>query len=103
MRISDWSSDVCSSDLAAPTAPPAPGRFSTTTGWPSSLAKGTASARAMTSLLAPGAKGTISWIDLEGQAGSVLAWLEDTASSPPARIQPHSCRLELDLLVFPLI
>lgn len=50
-----------------PMVPPAPGRFSTTTGWPSATLRRSAIGRAMVSVAEPGVKGTMMRIDFEGQ------------------------------------
>jgi hypothetical protein len=46
----------------APTAPPAPGRFSTTTGCPSAMVSRSASARASTSVPLPAVIGAMNLI-----------------------------------------
>ena len=50
----------------APIEPPAPGRFSTTTGWPQRLARRSLTTRAMTSVTPPGEKATMTRTGLEG-------------------------------------
>ena len=52
-------SAFCFDAWLMPTAPPAPIRFSTIIGWPSSLASGIANGRAVMSAMPPGASGTI--------------------------------------------
>ncbi len=68
----DAISSVCPSggDLATispPIMPPAPGRLSTTTGWPSSSLRPGATARALISTLPPGANGTTIRMGLTGK------------------------------------
>src|SRR5437870_5270213 len=50
-----------------PMVPPAPGRFSTTSGWPSAAASLSATGRAMVSVADPGVKGTMMRIGLAGK------------------------------------
>src|SRR5262245_62044081 len=49
-----------------PIVPPAPGRFSTTTGWPSAACSLSATGRAMVPVAEPGVNGTMMRIGLEG-------------------------------------
>ena len=51
---STWPSGLASATKRAPTAPPAPALFSTTTGWPSFGSRARAMVRATLSLVAPG-------------------------------------------------
>ncbi len=88
---------VCPSGSALATAvrpmlPPAPGRFSITSGWPSfSLTRG-AMARTMASALPPGGKVTITRMGLVGQAASwARAGLAKANSVAPPRAA-HSAR-----------
>ena len=69
-------SSVCPSGAlcataATPTALPAPGRFSTTKGWPKRACSRSASGRAMASFDPPGVKGTTM---RTGRAGQPSAW-----------------------------
>ncbi len=56
-----------------PSMPPAPPTFSTSTGWPSSTRKPSATIRAITSLDPPAAKGTINVIGRVGQSSARVA------------------------------
>src|SRR6185436_17114817 len=49
-----------------PIVPPAPGRFSTITGWPSAACSLSATGRAMVSVAEPGVNGTMTRIGFEG-------------------------------------
>src|SRR5207302_3205972 len=62
----DWSSDVCSSDLMNLGQPPAPARFSITSGWPRFILG--ASIRMIKSGGPPGGEGTTTRIGFAGQA-----------------------------------
>ena len=59
---------------SAPTRPPAPGRFSTTMGWPSRVPMVSARMRDSVSPAPPGGKLTIQRIGRSGQAGGDCAW-----------------------------
>src|SRR2546421_4786673 len=61
--------------------PPAPGLFSTTTGWPSACCSLGAMRRAERSTGPPGAYGTTRWIGRDGQACGKTALLAQSASS----------------------
>ena len=64
--------------------PPAPGRFSTTTGWPRARESGSASARATMSGWPPGAKGTTSftaWAGVHSRCGEAPRQARTTARS----------------------
>src|SRR3712207_2104014 len=67
VTISVWPSAAACATCAAPIAPPAPARFSTTKGWPVRACSRSASGRATTSLEPPGGKGTTSRTGREGQ------------------------------------
>src|SRR6185295_5636411 len=71
--------------------PAAPGLFSTITVTSSRLASGTASARAMTSLLPPGANGTTIWISL-GSASCADATVVKPAQATMQRTNRASGR-----------
>ena len=60
VTMSVWPSAGACATCAAPMAPPAPGRFSTTKGWPVRACNRSASGRATTSFEPPGGKGTTS-------------------------------------------
>src|SRR5205807_5602901 len=62
--------------------PPAPGRFSTTTGAPSAGASFSESTRAIRSGELPAGKGTIRWIARDGQ---IFASVASCASAPAAQ------------------
>ena len=63
--------------------PPAPGRFSTTTGWPSTGVRAFASARARTSVAAPGGKATTMRTGRSGQeCARTIAGVASTAPAP---------------------
>src|SRR5258708_17624162 len=66
---------------AVPRLPPAPGRFSTTTGWPSAGASFSESTRAIRSGELPAGKGTIMWMARDGQ---FFASVADCADPPAA-------------------
>ncbi len=68
---------------AVPRLPPAPGRFSTTTGWPSAGASFSESTRAIRSGELPAGKGTIMWIVRDGQFFVSLA--PGCAGAPAAK------------------
>ncbi len=57
---------------SAPMVPPAPPRFSTTTGWPSASESLCAMGRAKMSVDPPGGNGTTSFSGFEGQACAAL-------------------------------
>ena len=61
-----WPSGVARAAASAAMLPPAPGRFSTTTGWPSRSPAPGRPARAVTSVLPPAAKPTIRRIGRSG-------------------------------------
>src|SRR5690606_33215462 len=63
---------------SAPMAPPAPGRFSTTTELPSLVERASASTRANVSLLPPGGKGTTNVMVLGKATDGWAAAIEDT-------------------------
>src|SRR3546814_578339 len=72
MCISDWSSDVCSSDLAdKPTPPPAPARFEIITGTPRYSPSFLATGREKVSMDPPAGKGTM---NVTGLSGHFSAW-----------------------------
>ncbi len=54
--------------MPIPMVPPAPGRFSSTTGWPSCVLSFSETVRAMMSVELPGVKGTTTLIGFAGQA-----------------------------------
>src|SRR4029453_15103041 len=66
--------------MSAPIVPPAPGRFSTTTCWPSALVSWSAMTRAKMSVDWPGGKGTTILI---GLAGQVCASTPDATDAAP--------------------
>src|SRR5262245_10054943 len=68
----------------APVLPPAPGRFSTTTGCPSAGDSCSAIRRAMMSAAPPAPEDTTIWI---GRDGQLCAWpcVDDRASRPSSR------------------
>src|SRR6266849_3268233 len=66
---------------AVPRLPPAPGRFSTTTGWPSAGASFSESTRAIRSGELPAGKGTIMWTARDGQPPAPVA---AGCADPPA-------------------
>ena len=57
LMSSVWPSGSARATASAPTLPPAPGRFSTTNGWPSARLSRSPTARASTSASPPGANG----------------------------------------------
>ena len=59
---------------AAPMLPPAPGLFSTVTGWPMDFASSRPIARAVMSTPPPGGKGQIMRIGFEGNAWASAPW-----------------------------
>ena len=67
-----------------PVAPPAPGRLSTITGWPSAVDRRWAMKRPMTSAPPPGANGTMIVMGFAGQAcaKAVAATATASASAP---------------------
>jgi hypothetical protein len=67
INSSVWPSGLAAATVCDATMLPALGRFSTTTGWPSDRAIGSATARAVRSAMPPGANGTISVIGLSGK------------------------------------
>ncbi|MCY1372718.1 hypothetical protein D9M69_599480 [compost metagenome] len=77
--------------------PPAPARFSTTTGWPRRCDNGSASRRASVSAEPPGAKPTRSRTGLAGfQASAAMAGeaaRAETANNAPAA----RCRVRLNM------
>src|SRR5215212_6964807 len=66
-----WPSGAAFATASAPIVEPAPGRLSTTTGWPSALAKPSDITRATTSVKPPGENGTTSVTGLLGYAVGV--------------------------------
>ena len=62
------------SAYSVPSVPPAPGRFSTTTGWPSLSLSTLEATRAMKSEPPPGAKGQTIFSDLLGKASWARPW-----------------------------
>src|SRR5512133_91756 len=66
-----------------PSVPPAPARFSTTTGWPSRAASPAATRRPSRSLDPPGGKGTTSLIGRVGKAGCASAGRATAPSASP--------------------
>src|SRR5690606_13151352 len=66
--------------------PPAPGRLSTMTGWPSAWARGSEMARASASGEEPAGKGTTIWMGRSGQ----LDWADAEAAVRPAQARPSS-------------
>src|SRR5256885_1412240 len=56
-----------------PMVPPAPGRFSTSTCWPSAAESLSATGRAMVSVAEPGVKGTMMRMGLEGNDCAIAA------------------------------
>src|SRR5262245_45992141 len=66
--------------------PPAPGLFSTSTGWPSRAESSLDTVRAITSVALPGVKATTRWTGLSGQvwAWTVLAAIEVSTSQTAA-------------------
>src|SRR5690606_12028348 len=65
-----YPSGLALATCAAPILPPAPGLFSTTIGWPRSLASDSPSVRAITSIAPPGGKGTIQVMGRSGYAAA---------------------------------
>ena len=68
VNSSVWPSGSALATRPVPRLPPAPGLLSTTTGWPSAAASGSATRRAMRSGELPGGNGTTSLIGRDGQA-----------------------------------
>src|SRR5262245_8288374 len=86
-----------------PIVPPAPGRFSTITGWPSCAVSFSATVRAMMSVALPGVKGTVTRIGLAGQGCAHAAALEASSAagiSLAAAIQIPVRLIEPSLLVY---
>src|SRR5262245_10639888 len=77
--------------------PDAPGRFSTTTGWPSCVCSRSPSARAMTSVALPGVKATMMRSGLEGQACAAAGPAAASSSVPSTHSNPRLISL---LLIF---
>src|SRR5882724_5687656 len=69
---------------AVPRLPPAPGRFSTTTGAPSAGASFSESTRAIRSGELPAGKGTIRWIARDGQFASLAGCADASAAKASA-------------------
>ena len=63
---SDYAANIELAEAVAPTTPPPPALFSTTTDWPKALPKGSAMTRATMSVVPPGAKGTCNLMTLLG-------------------------------------
>src|SRR5262245_12425137 len=68
-----WPSGSALATTSAPMFPPAPGRFSTTTGWPSVLASSSPTARARTSTSPPAGNGAIMRMGFVGQVCAAAA------------------------------
>src|SRR5690606_13379602 len=67
--------------------PLAPGRFSTTTGWPSLPGRCADNWRAIRSIPVPGVNGTIRVMGRSGQAAWLAAAASDRVSAPRARMR----------------
>jgi hypothetical protein len=67
---------------AAPTPPPAPERFSTTTGWPSRCERKLPGSRPSVSVVVPGAKGTTSRSGRSGQGAGCAAAATGSRAMP---------------------
>src|SRR5688572_4434029 len=67
--------------------PPAPGLFSTTTGWPSASDRPGATRRAVMSTFPPGAKGTMMRIGFAGKACAAASVARPAARAARARLK----------------
>src|SRR6187402_1872432 len=84
-----------------PIVPPAPGRFSTITGWPQAALSRSPTRRATTSVALPAVNGTMMWMAREGyESCACAAACQNTAAdansalinficSPPSLVQPE--------------
>src|SRR2546421_10701425 len=93
-----WPSAALLATKSAPMLPPAPGLFSTTTGWPSACCSLGAIKRAERSTGPPGAYGTTRWTGLDGQscAPQWNAAARRTAASALAFFDEHLFALLAD-------
>src|SRR5438094_2316919 len=76
-----WPSGALFATKSAPMLPPAPGLFSTTTGWPSACCSLAAMRRAERSTGPPGAYGTTRWTGRDGQSCGKAKVLAQSASA----------------------
>ena len=74
-----------------PVMPPAPGKFSMTTGWPSAFDKAGLAARMMVSTPEPGPTGTMTRIGVCAWAGSAPAKVVTSAATSAARRVNERC------------
>src|SRR5450759_911123 len=88
---------------SAPILPPAPGRLSMTTVWPSSGRRLSAITRAVTSVLPPGGYGTTSLIGLEGQvsANAGNAACSKSKAQPIALITLFNIMISFEIVISP--
>src|SRR6218665_3863046 len=91
-----WGGGGWRTAASTPIEPPAPGRFSTTTGWPSLSLRILASSRELLSVMTPGGNGTTKVIGRVGQlcpAASASAKAATTHSPASAFLQNLSMQV----------
>jgi hypothetical protein len=93
-----WPSGSAFATMSAPRLPPAPARLSTTTGWPSSGARRSASSRAVRSVAPPPWKGTTSRTGRDGAQGACAR----AARAGRANAVPRMARRETVMDELPL-
>ena len=77
-----WPSGADLATASAPIAPPAPPRFSTTTGWPMLSLMRWATMRATTSVVPPAGKGTMIFSGLDGNDWAQDRWVPSPRLAP---------------------
>src|SRR4051812_36567139 len=74
-----------------PMVPPAPGRFSTITGWPHAAVSRSPMSRATTSVALPAVNGTMMWIGRDGYASCACAADCQSAAAASSALMSFIC------------